>query len=349
MREPLRVAHYLNQFFAGIGGEEHAGVGVSTRPEPVGPGRALQAALGDGARIVGTIICGDYHVAEQEEAAIATLRQALEALRPAVLVAGPAFGSGRYGLACAAACRAAGELGIPAVAGMHVDNPAVEAHRHHLLIVPTSESATGMQSALTSLARFALRLARGEALGPAEIEGYIAQGRRRVWDRGRPGYQRALDMLLDKLHGRPFVSEVPFRAPDRVAPATPVGDLTRATIAMVTTGGLVRKGNPDKQVAANATRYHRHSVKDLEALTPEGWEAYHAGYFNHIVNKNPNYILPLSFLRDLQGKGQIGRVHEWMYALPGVSTPVAMARQLGRSIGEDLREARVDGVLLVAT
>ena len=41
-------------------------------------------------------------------------------------------------------------------------------------------------------------------------------------------------------------------------------------------------------------------------MTPEGWEAYHAGYFNHIVNKNPNYILPLSFLRDLEGKGQIG-------------------------------------------
>ena len=98
---------------------------------------------------------------------------------------------------------------------------------------------------------------------------------------------------------------------------------------MVTTGGLVRKGNPDKQVAANATRYHRHSVKDLEALTPEGWEAYHAGYFNHIVNRNPNYILPLSFLRDLEGKGRIGRVHEWMYALPGVTTPVAMRRSSG--------------------
>ena len=349
MSEPLRVAHYLNQFFAGIGGEERADVGVSTRSEPVGPGRALQAALGDAARIVGTVICGDNHVAEREQEAIAQIRKELEAQKPHVLVAGPAFGSGRYGLACAAACRAATSLGIPAVTGMHPDNPAVEAHRQHVLIVPTAESATGMQPAVASLARFALRLGRGEALGPAEIEGYVGQGRRRVWDRGRPGYQRALDMLLDKLRGRPFASEVPFHAPDRVAPAAPIADLTRATIAMVTTGGLVRKGNPDKQVAANATRYHRHSVKDLEALTPEGWEAYHAGYFNHIVNKNPNYILPLSFLRDLAGKGRIGGVHEWMYALPGVSTPVAMARQLGRSIAEDLREARVDGVLLVAT
>jgi glycine reductase len=349
MAELLRVAHYLNQFFAGIGGEEKADVPVFVRPEPVGPGRALQAALGDAARVVATVIAGDNYMAELEDAAGTAVRAALETLRPDVLVAGPAFGSGRYGLACAAACRVAAGLGIPAVTGMHPDNPAVEPNRQSILIVPTQESATGMQPAIAMLTRFALRLARGEPLGPAEVEGYVAQGKRRVWDRGRLGYQRALDMLLDKLHGRPFVSEVPFHAPDRVMPAAPVADLSRAAIAMVTTGGLVRKGNPDKQVAANATRYHRHSVKELEALTPEGWEAYHAGYFNHIVNKNPNYILPLSFLRDMEAKGEIGRVHEWMYALPGVSTPVAMARQLGRSIAEDLRAARVDGVLLVAT
>lgn len=349
MSEPLRVVHYLNQFFAGIGGEEHADVGVSVRAEAVGPGRALQAALGDGARVVATIVCGDNSIAERGDEATRAIREELARLKPDVLVAGPAFGSGRYGLACALACRAAAEAGIPAVTGMHPENPAVEAHRAHVVIVPTGDSAMAMPPALQALARFALRLGRKEALGPAEIEGYLSQGRRRVWDRGRPGAQRALEMLLDKLHGRPFASEVPFRAPDRVTPARPVADLRRATIAMVTTGGLVRKGNPDKQVAANATRYHRHSVKDLEALTPEGWEAYHAGYFNHIVNKNPNYILPLSFLRDLEGKGEIGGVHEHMYALPGVSTPVAQARALGSSIAADLRESRVDGVLLVAT
>jgi betaine reductase len=62
MSEPLRVAQYLNQFFAGIGGEERADVGVSMRPEPVGPGRALQAALGDDGRGVGTGICGGNHL-----------------------------------------------------------------------------------------------------------------------------------------------------------------------------------------------------------------------------------------------------------------------------------------------
>src|SRR5215510_12543512 len=48
-------------------------VGVSVRPEPVGPGRALQAALGDAGRVVATIVCGDNHIAEHETAAAAEI------------------------------------------------------------------------------------------------------------------------------------------------------------------------------------------------------------------------------------------------------------------------------------
>ncbi len=117
----------------------------------------------------------------------------------------------------------------------------------------------------------------------------------------------------------------------------------------LTTGGLVRKGNPDKQVASNATRYYRHSVAELSSLSSKDWEAYHSGYFNHIVNANPNYILPLNFLRDLEAQGVVGGVFAWMYALPGVSTPVATARALGQSIAADLLAGAVRGCLLVAT
>ena len=346
---PLRVAHYVNQFFAGIGGEEQAGVGVSFREGPVGPGRALATAFGDSATVIGTIVCGDNFAAEHHDEAQQAIASHLQRLAPDVVVAGPAFASGRYGLACGQVCLTAARTGIPAVTAMHRDNPGAMSFRKRVLIVPTGESAMSMQPALAELTRLAIKLGRREPLGPAEIEGYLSQGNRRVWDRGRPGWERALDMLVAKLHGRPFVTEVPYNAPEKVRPAAPIADLTRATIAMVTTGGLVRKGNPDRQVSANATRYHRHSVRDLEKLTPEGWEAFHAGYFNHIVNRNPNYILPLSFLRDLEKHGRIGGVHEWMYALPGVSTPVAVATGLGQGIARDLEEAGVDGCLLVAT
>ena len=52
LAEAIRVVHYLNQFFGGIGGEEQA-------YEPV------QGALGDQTTIVGTLIAGDNYFAVQ--------------------------------------------------------------------------------------------------------------------------------------------------------------------------------------------------------------------------------------------------------------------------------------------
>lgn len=349
MAGPLRVVHYVNQFFGGIGSEEAANVGVSLEKAPAGAGRALQQALGDAGSVVGMLICGDNFFNEREAEAVAAIKEHLEALKPDVLVAGPAFGSGRYGLACAEVCKTAQALGIKAISAMHPDNPGALNSWPDVLMVPTGETSADMPQALAALVRLAGKLSRGEALGPAETEGYMPRGVRRVYDRQRPGYQRALDMLLAKLKDQPFRTEVPIHAPEKVAPAAPIADLSRATIAMVTTGGLVRKGNPDKQVAANASRYYRHSVAELQSLTGADWEAYHAGYFNHIVNANPNYILPLNFLRDLEADGEIGGVFESIYALPGVATPVAMSRDLGRSIAEDLANKEVAGCLLVAT
>ena len=67
MSASLRVVHYVNQFFGGIGGEDQANVGVSVKTGAVGPGRALEAALGDGARIEATIICGDNFASDHAD------------------------------------------------------------------------------------------------------------------------------------------------------------------------------------------------------------------------------------------------------------------------------------------
>ena len=349
MGNPLRVVHYVNQFFGGIGGEEVANVDVSVVDGAVGAGRALQQTLGGHGTVIGTLICGDNTANERRDEAMAVIETHLRALQPDVVIAGPAFGSGRYGLACVEVCKVARALGYPAVTGMHPENPGAQGLLMDLVIVPTGQTSADMAAAVAAMTRLALQLGRGAELGPAEVEGYLPRGTRRVYNRQRPGYQRALDMLLAKLRGAPCVTEVPIHLPERVTPAMPLTDLSRATIAMVTTGGLVRKGNPDKQVSSNATRYYRHSVTELRSLSGKDWEAYHAGYFNHMVNRNPNYILPLNFLRDLEATGTIGGVFEWIYALPGVSTPVAASRALGRSIAQDLQERQVNGCLLVAT
>src|SRR6266542_567819 len=105
MSGPLRVVHYVNQFFGGIGGEDQAHVGVTVRAGAVGPGRVLEKALGDGARVEATLVGGDNFVNERVEEASRVIVAELDRLRPDVLVAGPAFGSGRYGLACALVCK----------------------------------------------------------------------------------------------------------------------------------------------------------------------------------------------------------------------------------------------------
>src|SRR5919198_338712 len=51
----LRVVHYLNQFFAGIGAEDKADAPPGHRGGPVGPGRVLQQLLGDRGEVVATV------------------------------------------------------------------------------------------------------------------------------------------------------------------------------------------------------------------------------------------------------------------------------------------------------
>ena len=349
MSTPIRVVHYLNQFFAGIGGEAAARSPVEIRGAAVGAARALQTALGDQATIVATLVCGDNHFHDERARARAAVQEALRSLRPDMVVAGPAFEAGRYGIACAEVCRLAAAEGIPAITAMHPDNPGALMHRREVIIVPTAGSATGMAESLGPLARLALKLGRGEALGSPEQEGYLPRGIRTVGYRTEPGHVRAMRLLLAKLHGRPWMSEIPYQPADRVEPAAAVADLTRVSVALVTTGGLVPTGNPDQQTSGNAQHYFRYPIDELQALKPGEWEAYHVGYFTHLVNRNPNYVLPLGYMRELEQAGAIGAVHPYAYTLPGVSTPVAQSQLLGRGIAAQLREAQVGACLLVST
>ena len=150
MAEPLRVMHFINAFFGGLGGEEEAHTAVSLQDGALGPGRLLEQILADEGKVIATLMCGDGYLSEHEEEVVAQVQGYLRDLKPDVFLAGPAFRSGRYGLACGRLCLEAERLGIPAVTGMHEENPGSDLYRpQHLYIVATAASAVGMQQAVT--------------------------------------------------------------------------------------------------------------------------------------------------------------------------------------------------------
>ena len=177
MSGPLRVVHYVNQFFGGIGGEEQADVGVSrARPAPSGPGRALEAALGDGARIEATIICGDNFASERaDDAARAIARRARPAeARRAGRRPGVRLGPLRPGLRAGLPRRAASGAS-PRSRPCIPDNPGASSARREVYIVPTGAvDDVHAGRARRRWRRWRGASARGEPLGPAEVEGYIA-------------------------------------------------------------------------------------------------------------------------------------------------------------------------------
>src|SRR5207247_546982 len=126
--------------------------------------------------------------------------------------------------------------------------------------VPAGRTAAGMKDALEAMTSLGRRLAADTELGPAEIEGYLPRGIRRPGYREKPGAERAVAMLVAKLRGEPFRTEIPLEAYDAVAPSSPVTDLTQATLGLVTTGAVVPKGNPDRLRRASETRWSKYSL-----------------------------------------------------------------------------------------
>ena len=349
MAEPYRVVHFLNQFFAGIGAEEQANTPVQVSEGPVGPGRTLRQALGDEGLVVATVTSGDNYFNEELESALASVRAALREHRPDVVVAGPAFNAGRYGLACGEVCKLAREEGVPAVTAMYDENPGVLQHGSEVYIVPTGESAADMQAVLTTVAAFALKLARGDELGPAEVEGYLPRGIRRPGLRDTPAAARAVDMLAARLADNAFTTELPIQMPEAVEPAAPVSDLASATVALVTTGGLVPRGNPDRLVRGGSKEFLRYSIEGLSSLSADDWESVHRGFYTNIVNQNPNYILPLNVMRDMEQDGVFKGLYPWFFTTSGVGTAVAESKKMGEEMAREMKEAGVRACILVAT
>ena len=347
----IRVVHYLNPFFAGLGGEEAGGMQPEFFTGAKGPGRLLESADAS-LEIIGTAVAGDNYMAEHLTEGVAKV---LDLIREHVgdgvdlLIAGPAFNAGRYGMACAALCRGFEEsLGRPAVTALFDENPAVAVYRRDVTMVRAADSVLGMKEAIAALVRVGLKRAHGEAISP-EHDDTIPRGIRRNFFAAASGAKRALDMLLGKLGGEAFTTEYEMPVFDRVPPAPAVPDLGKATLAVVTSGGIVPRGNPDRIEAASASRFGAYSIEGLERLTPETHQSVHGGYDPTYANADPNRVMPLDALRALEREGRIGRLHDTYFATVGNATSVERAVRFGRDIAAMLVNVGVHAVIVTST
>jgi len=346
----LRVVCFVNQFFGQLGGEEKAGVAPQLMDGAVGAARAVQQALGDAGTVVATIICGDNYAAEQPERATADMLALATSQRPDLVIAGPAFLAGRYGVACGALCAAVqSSLKIPAVTGMHQENPGVDLYRRQVYVVQTGSEASRMLDEVRKLVSLGLKLARGASIGAPAVEGYFARGVTRNVIATTSAAERATAMLLAKLAGRPFTSEVPLPDFQTVPAPRLLKTLEGATIALVTDGGLVPRGNPDAIEALNATRYGAYSIEGKTRLDAAQYDNPHRGYDTSYVKQDPHRLVPVDVARELEHSGAIGKLHEIVYSTVGVATTLAHSARMGREIAEKLRAAGVDAVILTST
>jgi len=342
-----RIVHYINQFYGGIGGEEAAGAPLAIKDGPIGPGIALQKELGEGYEILMTIVCGDNYYAENSDYVADAVCRAISERGIDLLVAGPAFNAGRYGLACGGICAGvARRLNIPAVTAMYPENPAVAMYKKDLLIVATTASAAGMRDAIRRVARLGKKITAGEAILSAKEEGYIPRGRRLNQLADRPAAVRAVEMLHRKLKGEPYMTEAPVERYEGVAPAKPIKDLAQATIALVTEAGIVPLGNPDRIKHANATNWASYSLKGVDSLAKGQYEAIHGGFDASFANEDPNRVLPVDAVRFFEAERYIGKLHDTYYVTVGNGTPVERSAAFGEQIARELLEAGVHGVLI---
>ena len=345
-----KIVHYLNQFFAGIGGEDRADYKPEVREEVLGPGMALKAGLGEDYEIVATVICGDNYFGENLDLATDTIIDMVKKYNPDVFVAGPAFNAGRYGVACGTICKAVEErLGIPVLSGMYIENPGADMFKKDVILVETGNSAATMKKAVPKFVNLIEKMATGaEILGP-KIEGYLERGIRVNYFAEERGATRGMGMLLKKMAGEPFETDLPMPKFDRVDPAEPIKDIKKAKIAVVTSGGIVPIGNPDHIESSNATKFGYYSIEGMDTLSKNDFMTIHGGYDRQYVLENPNLVVPLDALRKLEKEGEFGELVNYFATTTGTGTATGSAAKFGDEIGKRFKAEGVDGVILTST
>ena len=108
-------------------------------------------------------------------------------------------------------------------------------------------------------------------------------------------------------------------------------------------------GNPDHIESSSASHYGEYDIEGVETLTAEGWETAHGGYDPVYANNEPNRVLPVDVLRQMEKEGKIGKLHRYFYTTVGNGTAVASSKAFAAEYAQKLLRDGVHAVIMTST
>ena len=227
---------------------------------------------------------------------------------PDLFIAGPAFNAGRYGYGLRHHLRRPSRMSWASpcspVCTRRTPVPTCQGQG------PTSSPPQTAPPACVRLPPRWLKLAheadaraRRSAL-PAE-EGYIPNGIRMNFFEKERGSKRAVEMLLKKLADKPFTTEYPMPAFDRVAPNPAVKDLSKASHRAVSPpAASCPRATPIISSPPPLPTTASTDIEGVENLTPDTYETAHGGYDPVYANEDPDRVLPVDVMREFEKRRQ---------------------------------------------
>jgi glycine reductase len=194
-----------------------------------------------------------------------------------------------------------------------------------------------------------LMLEDAEAIERFKAEFCLPISRRFTVQAGAPDFVRAGDMLLARLRGKPYESEIPFIEGKPHAIPAAIADMGGAVLALVTEGGLVPKGNPDRLESTRGSRFLEYSIEGRDDLKSGEFEAMHTGYDTSTVNEDPDRIVPVDALRALEKAGRFKKLHDYYFVTTGTGARPSKMEEIGGEIAERVAGAGIQGVVLTST
>lgn len=132
-------------------------------------------------------------------------------------------------------------------------------------------------------------------------------------------------------------------------PAAGIKDMAHATIALVTTTGIVPKGNPDLIPSSNASTYGYYNISGVDDLIENGWETADGEYDPVYANLDADRMVPVDVLRDLEKEGGIGKLYNHFWSTAGNAMAIVNAKKMAAEIAEQIKTTGIDCVIVTST